>query len=268
MYINKNGFTLVELAIVLVIIGLLVGGVFQGQELIKQANIRKAISDLNSYKTSVATFKAKYNQLPGDFSLSTSFFPSFVIGDIAANGNNDGIIDYHEGINFFSHLALAGLAKGRFLTGYPVNTSWFTILANLNYLPQNYLPTIYKNYLVIAGYAGFLYFAENADSDGYPFSQAVNWGKNPWFQVAKQFYNDGYSNEIDCEFLLSIDEKVDDGKPHTGSIMSTSNEGNRIIGFNAYHNACSLDGSNPNTNNSYVLRNAGSEFYFFYYFER
>jgi len=63
----KSGFTLVELAIVIVVIGLLVGGVLVGQELIKQAQIRNVISQIREYNTAANTFRAKYNSLPGDF---------------------------------------------------------------------------------------------------------------------------------------------------------------------------------------------------------
>ncbi len=70
---NKSGFTLVELAIVLVIIGLLVGGVLQGQELIKQAQIRSTITELSQFDTAVNTFRAKYRQIPGDISKAAAF---------------------------------------------------------------------------------------------------------------------------------------------------------------------------------------------------
>jgi prepilin-type N-terminal cleavage/methylation domain-containing protein len=77
---DKNAFTLVELAIVIVIIGLLVGGVLSGQELIKQAKIRAQIKQFQSYDAAIASFRGKYGFLPGDipgeharrFKLSTN----------------------------------------------------------------------------------------------------------------------------------------------------------------------------------------------------
>lgn len=67
---TEAGFTLVELAIVLVIIGLIVGGVLVGQDLIKTAEIRSVVSDLEKYNAAANTFRNKYNGLPGDL-LST-----------------------------------------------------------------------------------------------------------------------------------------------------------------------------------------------------
>ncbi|HCR85768.1 MAG TPA: prepilin-type cleavage/methylation domain-containing protein, partial [Alphaproteobacteria bacterium] len=56
-----------------VIIGLLVGGVLQGQELIKQAQIRSFISQLSGYDAAVNTFRAKYRELPGDMTKAVTF---------------------------------------------------------------------------------------------------------------------------------------------------------------------------------------------------
>ncbi len=68
---KKSGFTLIELSIVLVIIGLIIGGVLVGKDLIKAAEIRSTIGQYEKYKTAVNTFKLKYSGLPGDL-LSTN----------------------------------------------------------------------------------------------------------------------------------------------------------------------------------------------------
>ena len=63
---NNKGFTLVELAIVITIIGILIGGVLKGQQLIDQARLAGTISQLRDYATSVRIFQTKYDGLPGD----------------------------------------------------------------------------------------------------------------------------------------------------------------------------------------------------------
>jgi prepilin-type N-terminal cleavage/methylation domain-containing protein len=67
---TQNGFTLVELAIVIVIIGLLLGGVLQGQELIKQAQVRNNVKRIQEISSAIATFYGKYNNLPGDMPIA------------------------------------------------------------------------------------------------------------------------------------------------------------------------------------------------------
>ena len=63
---NGPGFTLVELSIVLVIIGLIIGGVLVGRDLITAATVRAQIAQIEKYQTAVNTFRGKYGYLPGD----------------------------------------------------------------------------------------------------------------------------------------------------------------------------------------------------------
>lgn len=110
---KTNGFTLVELAIVIVIIGLLVGGVLQGQELIKQAQLRSSIKHLQSVLASYNTFKAKYNAVPGDFNRAVNMIGG---ADIAnGNGNNKTEWDTIEGgvenYQFWYHMKQANILR-------------------------------------------------------------------------------------------------------------------------------------------------------------
>jgi len=132
---KNKGFTLVELAIVLVIIGLLVGGVLQGQELIRQAQIRNVIASIDQMDVAVNTFRAKYNNaLPGDMAQADAFGVDRPGGtgtlnatendEDVTNGNGDGSLDPAaasdpedwdgERMNFFVHLANTNLVKGGF----------------------------------------------------------------------------------------------------------------------------------------------------------
>lgn len=117
---SRQGFTLVELSIVIVIIGFLVAGIAAGASMIKQAQIRSVISDVRVYQTALNSFKARFNnQLPGDMPTASSYFSVAACTEgVAANcdGNGDGIIiksimtpEDDETRPALKHLALAGM---------------------------------------------------------------------------------------------------------------------------------------------------------------
>lgn len=84
---KQSGFTLVELAIVLVIIGLIVGGVLVGQDLIKAATIRSVVTDIEKTNAAATAFQGKYTGLPGDLiSTKAVEFGLSAAGDANANG--------------------------------------------------------------------------------------------------------------------------------------------------------------------------------------
>jgi prepilin-type N-terminal cleavage/methylation domain-containing protein len=90
---TEKGFTLVELAIVLVIIGLLVGGVLAGQDLIKAAQIRNSQNELLTTNTNANTFRNKYGALPGDIVNSQAVGAGFVSFAGVANVGSFGLRD-------------------------------------------------------------------------------------------------------------------------------------------------------------------------------
>ncbi len=83
-----EGFTLIEMAIVLVVISLLVGGVMAGQAMIAAANMRAQITDLQKYKTAVKLFDELYKGIPGDITNATTLF-----GATTTNGNGNGSLE-------------------------------------------------------------------------------------------------------------------------------------------------------------------------------
>lgn len=103
----QSGFTLVEIAIVLVIIGLLLGGVLKGQSLIDSAKVKNIIQQSNSLSAAVNAYQDKFHALPGDDALGTTHAPG-----ATGNGNGDGQIS--EYLLAPQHLALAGFITGSF----------------------------------------------------------------------------------------------------------------------------------------------------------
>ena len=127
MQTSKNrqttGFSLVELSISIIIIGLLIGGISSGSTLIKQAEIRSIISDLRNYQTNYTTFKATYDAIPGDFNRADTYWSGtscHATVAAACNGDGDGVIRWRdvatsaagvgdEAGRALKHLALAGI---------------------------------------------------------------------------------------------------------------------------------------------------------------
>ena len=113
-----SGFTLVEIAIVLVIISLLLGGILKGQELIVQARIKNIANDFNGIAAASYTYQDRYKRLPGDDPGANRWT---VAGSALAGGNGNGAIggkgyessdDNDENRKFWLHLRLAGLIVG------------------------------------------------------------------------------------------------------------------------------------------------------------
>jgi len=100
VHIRTTGFTLIELSIVLVIIGLLVGGILVGRDLIEFAKVRAQITQLSDIETQIKTFELKYNCIPGDCpnatdllgSGSVSSYSYGVCNSSVCNGTGNGIV--------------------------------------------------------------------------------------------------------------------------------------------------------------------------------
>ena len=102
---RRNGFTLVELSIVLVIIGLLLGGVIKGKAMIDNAKIKRVKSDIDGIATAVNTYQDKYRQLPGDDSVDHN--------GAGCTGNANGFINTTaERVCAWKQLIAAGMISG------------------------------------------------------------------------------------------------------------------------------------------------------------
>jgi prepilin-type N-terminal cleavage/methylation domain-containing protein len=113
---KQEGFTLIEIAIVLVIIGLLLGGVLKGQELINAARVRNIASQLDGVKIAYLGFQDRYRAYPGDMpsATSTTQIPGAPVGCVTAPTCGNGKIDPNENLLVWSHLSKAGFISGSY----------------------------------------------------------------------------------------------------------------------------------------------------------
>lgn len=130
---NEGGFTLVEMSIVLVIIGLIVGGVLVGQDLVKGAQVRATVSQIQQYDAALNTFRGKYDQFPGDMTEAKATAFGFTLpvatggatAALLANGRLDdgttvttGNVGFESELSlFWMHLSEANMVGGSYIDG-------------------------------------------------------------------------------------------------------------------------------------------------------
>ena len=117
---HQKGFTLVEIAIVLVIIGLLLGGVLKGQELINSAKVKNLANDFRNTPLFIYGYQDKFKRLPGDdpdvvarFAGTKATTPTAAnVGNGLIDGSWDSTTLTDENVLFWQHVRFAGLASG------------------------------------------------------------------------------------------------------------------------------------------------------------
>ncbi|MFI4954463.1 MAG: Tfp pilus assembly protein FimT/FimU, partial [Gammaproteobacteria bacterium] len=124
---QRQGFTLIELSIVVVIISLLVAAISVGKNMVAAQQLNNAIKEIANYDAVFTLFKQKYDYAPGDMPNATTYWPS------AYNGNGNGAIDMvpnnyvSSGESYYAwqHLSLSGMISGNY-TGQNsgINNGW------------------------------------------------------------------------------------------------------------------------------------------------
>lgn len=224
---KQSGFSLVELSIVLVILGLLVGGVLAGQSLIRAAELRAVSTEYSRWVTATQTFRDKYFSLPGDMPNATAFWGSAGgsgTGRDAAcvtamasqthagtcNGNGDGLLataplsPVRDGALYWDHLAHAGLIEGSFAYTPALATS---IIAKIHY-PLSKI-----------GSSGWFPCHTDRGNFGRGANNMLILSKPPWSSGA---CGAGLSTGIDGAEAWSIDTKMDDGEAGLGNMTTTN----------------------------------------------
>ena len=103
---KTKAFTLVELSIVLIVIGLLTGAILKGQDVIRNAKLKRMMSDYSNVSTAIYTYEDRYDQLPGDDGSSV------IAISLENTGNEDGVINADESKMVLRHLRKSGILTG------------------------------------------------------------------------------------------------------------------------------------------------------------
>jgi prepilin-type N-terminal cleavage/methylation domain-containing protein len=189
---QQKGFTLVEIAIVLVIIGLLLGGVLKGQELINSAKVKNFANDFRNIPLFIYGYQDKFKALPGDDSGVATHVTGGTLATTPATSQGNGVIDGNwdsatltdESVLFWQHVRLAGLASGS------------TVVANDNtYWPSN------ADGGRIGIESGSAHFIKNSDDTTFLQGSYVVCSKGILGKFAKQ-----------------LDTTIDDGNTDSGSM--------------------------------------------------
>lgn len=223
-----QGFSLVELSIVLVILGLLTGGILAGQSLIRAAELRAVTAEYSRYITAVQSFRDKYFALPGDMTNASAFWGALDGNDGSSwdcrgestglptcNGDGDGRIEEMDAVNantyekflFWKHLANAGFIEGSYSgsasfvasTVCPSNSGGiYDYVAGCN-LPLSKMRPNFWNAVWVGSVSSSVYYFDGNYGNILSLSNSV----------------------IKQDELWNIDTKIDDGKPGTGNMVGS-----------------------------------------------
>lgn len=193
---NITGFSLVEIAIVLIIMSALITVTLVASDLKKSSDIRALINEIEEIHIALNNFYDLYNTVPGDTDVIYKYWASKCSSSSFCNGDGDNIIEaYKESHLVWVHLLYANLFKGNF-TGLGDGDSQ-TQTAGIN-------------------------VPESALKDGQYSILHYHWPEFPDEHIillgAKTPGNIGHSSVIDANSAFDIDTKLDDGKPSTGVV--------------------------------------------------
>lgn len=243
----KKGFTLVELSIVLVIIGLLIGGILVAQSMVSTAKISAQVSQISQFDAGVMNFRTKYNALPGDAKAfggnendAIEGYPNNHVGlfsyEIASFWNNVFPNEYTAmGVNYMGYQAVSsGANKNVVLSKMGEKNSFFIASALSD--GSNAANLIDKK-----NYYGILDASQ---------AQSI-YGGSYQFRYTDTYASSNKGSPVRNADLLSLDVKMDNGLPDTGIVLSGRLPNNGGVGGLSVPGltACSTSGKYVTTSN-------------------
>jgi len=197
----NNAFSLVEMSVVLIIIGILVASATAAGKMIANSKLRKVVQKFEQYNAATNSFYGVYGKLPGDLDIASKYWTSCVtVGSNPCDGDGDNVLDRgYEDLRFWHHLTLSKILPGN----YPGSNASGD--ADENRAGENVPASIFQ---------GGCYTARSvAEGFGKAYNAGILIGKEQSGSICK--------NAIflakEAEF---IDFKLDNGIPNTGKIMS------------------------------------------------
>lgn len=204
---TQSGFTLVEISIVMIIIGLLISGIFGGMKLVDNANVQKTVQDLKAIESAALTFRDTYRALPGDIRNPNTRIPNCTVAPCATTGNGNRVI------------GTANLFEAA-ITNTDENFLFWHHLQAANLLALNYNNSMDME------------FGEGQPSSpfgaGYRISNVTgNWWTGTNFIGSILFISasanaNAFTTAVNCNLLGAVDRKFDDGRQLTGAFQAWS----------------------------------------------
>ena len=225
-----KGFTLVELSIVIIIIGLLIVGVVSANSLVEAARLNAVINEFKSHQLSYIGFTNHYNAVPGDMENAGAFWPSCTTNPSKCNGDGNGYVQYDNSVNLQflatnDELVLAWRHLN--LSGWYVGAG----TANSYYDSAQSFQTMLYYYDITFPHSSFgdnaFFMLIGSHEPFYPNTFST-WGQRNVIYLV----NPGWSGYpiLTTNQAQALDQKTDDGNAITGDFRSLPEPARVLIG--------------------------------------